>query len=166
MSDHEILELKPISTPTLSEAITRADACRLYNDPELAETICLEVFAVQPDNQHNLRTLILVIGDLLVKPGSRVSAHEGLAHVARLESAYERAFYSGLLAEREGRAFLLRTHGDAYASFRQAMDWYEQADALGEPDNHEARLRYNACVRTLEREELEPPQWEQELPLE
>ncbi len=36
------------------------------------------------------------------------------------------------------------------------MQWYEQAKALASEHNDEAILRWNACLRTLRRERLQP----------
>jgi len=165
----EEFELKKISKQAVPQAIEKAEQYRLLNDPELAESICLDVLAAEPDNQRNLRTLVLAITDQFQSPGSRVGPRDALAHVAKLESEYERLYYTGLIAEREGRASLARTHGatHAYESFREAMAWYEKADALSPPNNNDARLRYNTCVRTIKREGLEPaPRQASELPLE
>ncbi len=57
----------------------------------------------------------------------------------------------------------------AYDLFRQAMDWYEKAEALRPPGNDDALLRWNTCARILARDsDLRPePQEERvELPLE
>ena len=162
-------ELKSISKQAVPQAIEKAEQYRLLNDPELAESICLDVLAAEPDNQRNLRTLVLAITDQFQSPGSRVSPRDALSHVANLESEYERVYYTGLVAEREGRACLARTHGSAHAydCFREAMAWYEKADGISPPNNNDARLRYNTCVRTIQRERLEPaPRQASELPLE
>ncbi len=169
MTEREPLKLKQISREAVPHALEKAEQYRLLNDPELAESICLDVLAVDTENQRNLRTLILAISDQFANPGSRVGPRDALAYVAKLKSEYERIYYTGLIAEREGRACLGRKHGaqHAYDGFRQAMSWYEQADGLSPPDNNDARLRYNTCLRTIERENLEPPtHQESELPLE
>ena len=167
MTDH--LELKRISQDAVPHAIEKAEQYRLLNDPELAESICLDVLAVDPDNQKNLKMLILAVTDQFANSGSRVGPREALQHVEKLTSEYDRLYYSGLIAEREARALLGRTHGAAHAffGFRQAMNLYERADALAPAGNNDARLRYNTCVRTIQREHLEaPPPSESELPLE
>ncbi|HEU5077491.1 MAG TPA: hypothetical protein VFU02_25035 [Polyangiaceae bacterium] len=169
MADQLDLELKRISHDAVPQAIDKAGQYRLLNDPELAESICLDVLAVDPTNQKNLKTLILAISDQFANSSSRVGPRDALLHVEKLASEYERLYYTGLVAEREARAFLGRTHATAHAffGFRQAMSWYEKADALAPAGNNDARLRYNTCVRTIQREHLEaPPASESELPLE
>ena len=54
----------------------------------------------------------------------------------------------------------------AYDGFRHAMEWYERAEQLRPPGNVDAVLRWNSCVRAIERERLEPESREPELPLE
>ena len=53
----------------------------------------------------------------------------------------------------------------AYQWVRQAMDFYEQAEALRPPGNDDALLRWNTCARIIEKnrlvareeENVEPP---------
>jgi len=54
----------------------------------------------------------------------------------------------------------------AYEGLHEAMQHYEQADALKPAGVDDAILRWNACVRTIERESLQPRRDEPELPLE
>jgi hypothetical protein len=44
----------------------------------------------------------------------------------------------------------------AYELLREAMFWYERAEAVRPPDNDDATLRWNACVRTITARRLEP----------
>jgi hypothetical protein len=41
--------------------------------------------------------------------------------------------------------------------FRDAMAWYEKAEAIRPAGNDEALLRWNTCVRTISSAHLEPP---------
>jgi hypothetical protein len=54
----------------------------------------------------------------------------------------------------------------AYEGLHEAMQHYEQADALKPAGIDDAILRWNACVRTIQREGLQPRRDEPELPLE
>jgi len=166
MDSDEAFELIEICPESVPRALASAERYRMLSDSELAETICLEVRAIEPHHQQNLRTLILAISDQFARPGARVSRHEALAYVRELESEYERCYYTGLVAEREARVALIRSRVDAYAIFREAMWWYEKADSLTSRLNYHARLRHNTCARTITREGLEPPEREAELPLE
>jgi hypothetical protein len=162
------LELKTISQGAVPSAIARAEHYRLLNEPELAESICRDVLVVDPKNQKNLRVLILAITDQFASAGARVGKKEVLGLITELEGEFERCYYSGLVAEREGRACLTRSHAaqEAYHGFSDAMAWYEKADGLSPAGNEDAKLRYNTCLRTIQRERLQAPAPEPELPLE
>jgi hypothetical protein len=100
-------------------------------------------------------------------PRGAADVKRARAFVTRLTDEYERAYYTGLICERQGRAYLARTAGSlAYGPFREAMEWYEKAERIRPPGNDDAILRWNSCVRTIRRERLEPRGEERELPLE
>ncbi len=44
----------------------------------------------------------------------------------------------------------------AYEAYRLAMDFYERAEKLRPPDVHSAIVRWNTCVRVIEKYRLEP----------
>jgi hypothetical protein len=70
-----------------------------------------------------------------------------------MRSDYERAYYAGIIAERQAGVHLERNAaGDgaiAYNWLRLAMDWYEKAEALRPVGNDDPILRWNACARTI-----------------
>ncbi len=161
--------LKRISTDAIEHSVERAEHYRLLNDPEQAESICLDILAVDPTNGQARITLILSLTDQFQQGGGSHGVRRAKEHLARLPGEYERAYYAGLVAERQGRAHLL--HGGmerafAYEGLHEAMQHYEQADALKPVGVDDAILRWNACVRTIERESLQPRRDEPELPLE
>jgi len=161
-------ELKSISKDGIPHALEKAERYRLLNDPAQAESICRDVLAVDPANQVALRVLILSLTDQFGANSAAGAAREARQHVAELTDEYERAYYTGIVYERETRAYLQRKNvvrSAAYDGFRHAMDWYEKAEAL-RPKDTDAVLRWNSCVRAIERERLEPEQAEPELPLE
>lgn len=163
------LELKRISPDGIPHALEKAERYRLLNDPAQAESICRDVLAVDPDNQTALRALILSLTDQFSASGAAASAREARGHIAQLDDEYDRAYYTGIVYERETRAYLERKNvvrSAAYDGFRHAMEWYERAEALRPPGNVDAVLRWNSCVRAIERERLEPEPAEPELPLE
>ena len=163
-------QLKRISADGIPHAMEKAERYRLLNDPAQAESICHDVLAVDADNQDALRCLILSLTDQFGESGAANAAREARAHIVKLSDEYERAYYTGLVHERETRAYLNRKNvvrSAAYDGFRHAMEWYERAEALRPPANDDAVLRWNSCVRAIERERLEPAtRDEHELPLE
>jgi hypothetical protein len=161
-------ELKAISAGAIEKAIEKAERYRLLNDPEQAESICRDVLRVEAQHQAALRILILALTDQFAHGHGHGGGREARDHVARLHDAYERTYYLGLVAEREARA-LLERHGvgsAAYHGFRQAMDHYEEAEAIRPAGNDDALLRWNSCVRSIERHRLEAEADSGELPLE
>ena len=165
----ERFALKRISTDAVDRAVDRAEHYRLLNDPEQAESICLDILAVDGGNEPASIALILSLTDQFRRGGGSHGVRRANEHVGKLSGKYERAYYAGLVAERQGRAHLL--HGGmerafAYEGLYEAMQYYEQADALKPAGVDDAILRWNACVRTIERESLQPRRDEPELPLE
>ena len=154
----EKFELKPIDAGYLARAIEKAERYRLLNWPQEAESICLDILAVEGDNQQAIEILVLALADQFLEQGRAPRAKQAREWVKKIADDYERAYLSGIIHEREGRAHLTRGFDTsfAYESFRDAMECYEQAQRQAEPGNQEAVLRYNSCVRTIERERLEP----------
>jgi hypothetical protein len=163
MSD-DGFELKPISTAAVPKAIKKAEQYRLLNEPEQAESICLDILAAQPDDQYTLTVLILAITDQFTQEGSASAVRRAGEYVMQLEDEYQRHYYRGLVFEREGRHHLSRgkQRGAAYESFLDAMDEYEKAERLRPEGDDSAVLRWNACARAIRRAQLEPPSPEQE----
>jgi hypothetical protein len=160
--------LKRLSPPGIPRALEKAERYRLLNQPVEAESICLDILAVDPRHQRALVVLILALTDQFRQPERRTTDREARAYLDRLSDPYQRAYYAGIIAEREGRALLRRSSdlGSAYACFREAMEWYEKAETLRAPDNEDALLRWNSCLRAIQRERLAPPAERTELPLE
>jgi len=165
----ERFALKRISPDAIVHAVERAEHYRLLNDPEQAESICLDILAVDDRNERALITLILSLTDQFRRGGSSHGVRRAKEHVRKLSGDYERAYYAGVVAERQGRAHLL--HGGmqrtfAYEGLHEAMQHYQEANALKPAGVDDAILRWNACVRTIQREGLKPRRDEPELPLE
>lgn len=160
------MKLKAIAREGIPHALEKAERYRLLNDPAQAESICRDVIAVDSSHQQALRVLILALTDQFGE--SPASSGEARAYVKQLEDEYERAYYTGIVFERETRAYLRRKNvvrSAAYDGFHHAMEWYERAGEL-RPGDVDAVLRWNSCVRAIEAERLEPESASQELPLE
>jgi hypothetical protein len=144
-------ELKPLSTDAIEAALAKAERYRLLNEPEEAESICLDVLAVEPDNQAAHVMLLLARTDQFGHvPGAHHRAREVLTS---LHSDYDRAYYAGIIAERRAKAQVAhgRSSVGAYDWLMEAMRDYEIADGLRPHGNDDARLRWNACARFLDR---------------
>ena len=162
----ESFTLRLIDIEALPRALEKAERYRLLSEPQEAESICEDVLAADPNNQRAIVMLTLALTDQSDTDDARVNDARDWAR--RLTDAYERIYYEGLTWEREGRALLKRRHGSefAYDFFRAAMDCYEQASAISPPNDDDAILRWNTCVRTIQRKHLAPRPDEPELLLE
>jgi hypothetical protein len=151
-----MFELKRITRDGVSAALHKAERYRLLNEPVAAESICRDVLACDPENQQALIMLVLSLSDQFAT-GSEMTRGVRAARdlLAQVKDEYKRAYYSGIICERRAEAQLrLGAPGAeeiAYDWFREAMEWYEQAERLRSPGNDEAILRWNTCARTLNR---------------
>jgi len=150
------MELKPITGAGVPAALQKAERYRLLNDSACAESICLDVLQVDPENQQALITLLLSITDQFEEETAD-GVQRAREVLPRLRDEYKRAYYSGIICERRAKA-QLRRHvlGAADVAsdwFHQAMTWYEKAEALRPAGNDESILRWNTCARMLSRHE-------------
>jgi hypothetical protein len=153
------MNLKPITREGIPAALQKAERYRLLNDSSAAESICLDVLEIDPTNQEALVSLLLAITDQF-RHGQPEGVSRARQVLPRLTDEYERVYYAGIISERRARAHLDR---DALGStevaaewFRDAMRWYEKAEIMRPGGNDEAILRWNTCVRMLERHEKAP----------
>ncbi len=146
-----MFELKPLSKESIPKALEKADRYRLLNEPAEAESICLDILAADPDNQRALVVMILAVSDQLDHEGFVVGEHQTNELFMRLHDDYERAYYTGVLCERRGKATRGRPIPEsvAYEWFREAMSWYEKAETIRPPGNDDAILRWNTCARIV-----------------
>lgn len=148
-----MFELKTLSKSAVPAALAQAQRYRLLNEPAEAESICLDVLRVDPDNQEALVTLILSYTDQFPDGVAARPAAAAEKVVARLTDDYKRYYYSGIVRERRGKAVLKH---DRPGSGRTAQEWlrdamrcYEKAEAIRPEENDEALLRWNTCARIL-----------------
>jgi hypothetical protein len=162
--------LKPIAPESLARALEKAERYRLLNEPHFAESICLDVLALDPNHQQALVIYLLALTDQFGENREGgVSRAQGV--VAKLHGEYERCYYTGIVHERRGKARLsqggLGSGAAAFELLHDAMHWYEKAQTMHPTGNDDAILRYNTCVRLIQDYRLEPPVHERhEYPLE
>ena len=162
------VELKPISRESVRAALQKAERYRVINDPSSAESICLDVLTLEPGNQQALITLLLAITDQFAE-GPTEGVRRAREVLPRLDDEYKRAYYGGIICERCAKA-QLRPEAPgagekAYYWLREAMSWYEKAEALRSPGNDESILRWNTCARLLDRNEHLKPRAEEPMEL-
>src|SRR5271154_2249072 len=122
------LPLKTLSMDAIPRAQEKADRYRLLGEPVQAESICLDILKIDPDNQCALITLLLALTDQFGH-GYRLGEMEPRDVIDRLKSDYERAYYTGIVAERRAKAVLdqnaAQTGSLAYDFLTSAMRCYE-----------------------------------------
>jgi hypothetical protein len=143
--------LKCISRDSLSGALAKAERYRLLHEPEEAESICRDILTVAPANQQAIVSLILALTDQIGHDPQAFG--KALDTIECLQTPYDRAYYAGIAWERRAKA---RHRGGGQGSLHyvyewvvKAMDLFEKAEPLRPPDNDDALLRWNACVRYL-----------------
>lgn len=163
-----MFELKKLTKDGIAAALRKVERYRLLNEPWEAESICLDILETDANNQEALIQLLLSLTDQF-KWSRGATWQDARALVPRLTDAYHRAYYSGIIAERQAAVHLERNApGDgpiAYDWLRQAMQAYERAEPLRPAGNDDAILRWNTCARTIMRHAHVHPAPEAEQPV-
>lgn len=151
-------ELKPISAEAIPEALRKAERYRLLNEPSLAQSICEDILRVDAGNQEALKAMLLSVTDQF---GHGTALSEAKSLLPRILDDYDRQYHTGIVYERWASMWLRDGHPGAnfraYDSLREAMHWFELAEARRPAGNDDAMLRWNTCARTLMRNpELRP----------
>jgi len=144
-------KLKPISSAGINEAISKAELYRYLNEPGEAESICRDILVQDPQHQTALRLLGLSITDQF--SGGHSDRYTEASDIFRsLTNAYERAYYSGILQERKAKAQLRagRPPHTVRPAFEAALKCFAEAEQISPPNNDDAILRWNRCVRLLQ----------------
>src|SRR5205085_3702086 len=134
-------ELKRLSAEAISAALERAERYRLLNEPLQAESICLDILAVDPQNQQALVVLLLALSEQF---GENITEKLDRAWsiLPKLNDEYQQAYYQGLLLERQARLYMRSdapgSNFSAYDLFREAMRLFETAERLRPSGNDEA----------------------------
>ena len=150
-----MFELKKLSVDAIPAALEKANRYRLLNEPGAAESIYLDVLAVDPENQEALTNIVLAMSDRFGKDyaigDSRVAEY-----LTKIKDDYARTYYTGIMYERRGKATLAKNGVGAFELLRQAMDCFATAETMRPPGHDDAILRWNGCARVITRNNLEP----------
>jgi hypothetical protein len=150
-----MFELKPLHHEAVPAALEKANRYRLLNEPGAAESIYLDVLAIEPDNQEALINIVLAMSDRFGKDYAIGDQHI-TEYLMRIHGDYERYYYRGIMYERRAKALLTRGGVGAFELFRHAMDCFEEAEAIRPAGNDDAILRWNGCARIIIANNLEP----------
>src|SRR6185295_19477098 len=152
-------ELKRLSPDAVPAALERAERYRLLNEPVQAESICLDIIALEPGNQQALVILLLSLSEQF---GENITEKLDRAWsiLPKLKDEYQQAYYQGILLERQARLYMRSeapgSNFSAHDLFQEAMRLYEKAERLKPAGNDEALLRWNTCARTITGANLQP----------
>jgi tetratricopeptide (TPR) repeat protein len=149
--------LKTISKDGIPEAISKIELYRYLNEPEEAESICRDILAADPANQLATRLLGLTLTDQFDGRNSDRYA-EAEKVFQSLTDPYELLYYRGLLQERHGKALAKAgAPSEVLAEYlNDAMRSFEEAEKIRPARNDDAMLRWNRCVRLLEKLDRAP----------
>jgi len=150
-----MFELKQLNHEAIPAALEKANRYRLLNEPEAAESIYLDILAIDPDNQEALVGVVLAMSDRFAKDYA-VGDGRIQDFIAKMQTDYERAYYTGIVYERRAKAVLEKGGINAYELFEQAMECFEKAEARRPSGNDDAILRWNGCARIITRNNLTP----------
>lgn len=145
------LNLKPVSRAGIAEALSKVEVYRYLNEPGEAESICRDILAVEPENQAALRLLGLAITDQFT--GESTDRYSEAENAFRsLTDRYSSVYHLGLLQERMAKGQLRagRLPHTVLPIFEKAMKYFEEAERIRPPNNDDAILRWNRCVRILQ----------------
>jgi len=147
-----VFEFKLLSRDGLPGALAKGERYRLLGQPWEAENIYLDVLQVEPESQPALVGLVLALTDQFGQSRAATVARAREA-LGRIHDGYERSYYAGIICERRARALLDHARPGAasavYELVREALSWYEEAEARRPAGNDDAILRWNACTRLL-----------------
>ena len=145
-------KLRPLGKDAIETALSKAEHYRLLNQPKLAESICLDVLNLEPQNQRANIVLLLSLTDQF---GHTLSSgtKQAQAIADNLKDEFSRIYYTGIIHERQGNVALnSAVHGsdwDAYEWYIEAMDLFDRAEAISPPGNDDSVLRWNTCARII-----------------
>ena len=143
---------KEIPRSAIPAALEKALRYRLLNEPREAESICLDILAVDPDHKQALATRLLALTDQFEAEFAE-ALDRAKEVLASLSDDYDREYYAGIINERWAKAQLTRgiPPMTVIGWLREAMQCYERAEELGASDDPDAILRWNTCARLMDR---------------
>jgi hypothetical protein len=146
-----------LSKDSIPDAMKKAERYRLLGEPDEAESVCLDILQVDPENQEAKIDLILAISDQFGRE-RRPRVELAMKVVGELKDEYQRRYYEAVVLEREARAHLDLDTPPVLVFLRycEAMDRFAAAAAIRPVGDDSAVIRWNACVRAIRRRQLQP----------
>lgn len=164
-----MFRLKTLTVESIPSALQKAERYRLLNEPNEAESICLDILKVAPDNQEALNMLLLAYTDKF-KEALYPAFRQAIGVLEQMDSAYCKAYYRGIIFERRAK-FHMNQGGPGCGELvhdwcTRAMAEYERAMEAYPSGNQDEVLRWNTCARMLnENPHLQPAAGNREVEL-
>ena len=154
------MEYHKIDKDSIEDVLERAKQYRSLLQPDMAISICMDIFAVDKNNQDALVIYILALTDELSQSESKVHQKKITDSIKRLDSKFLQHYYSGIFFERQARSLLKHSmsRSFAYEGFIEAIAEFEIAEKMAPEHCADPILRYNSCIRTIKKEKLQPRQ--------
>lgn len=150
--------LKALSHEGVESALAKAERYRLLNEPSQAESICLDILGIEPDNQPALICYILAQTE-------QKAFSSALGAIAKLGTEYDRCYYSGIVWERRARSLhddkVRGAQSSVYEWMAKALEYFDHAATIHPAGNDDAVLRWNTCVRFLQKHPSVAPRMEE-----
>lgn len=147
-------ELKTLHPDAVPRALAKAERYRLLNEPNQAESICRDVLEADGANQEALTMLLLALTEQFTDDPKAFA--EAARVAGQLRDDYDRAYYTGIVWERRAIEHLKHDGpilgAQVYDWLREAMTWFERAEAIRPAGNDDSLLRWNACARKIMRD--------------
>src|SRR5262245_51731875 len=120
-------ELKLLSPDAVPRALAKAERYRLLNEPGAGESIGRDALDVDPDSQAPLVTVPIALSEQFDDMVT-VTVNDAWSTAQRIQSDYDRQYYTGIVWERRAKARLKRgipgCGPRAYEWLREAMEFY------------------------------------------
>src|SRR5437868_15549351 len=146
-----------LSKDSIPDALKKAERYRLLGEPDEAESVCLDILQVDPENQDAMVDLILAISDQFGRE-RRPRVDLAMKVVGELKDEYQHRYYEAVVLERDAPAHIDLDTPPVLVFLRycEAMDRFASAATIRPPGDDSAVIRWNACVRAIRRRQLQP----------
>jgi tetratricopeptide (TPR) repeat protein len=104
----DMYELKKLSSDALPSALAKAKQYRFLGEPDEAESICLDILAVDPDHQDALIVLLLSLTDKFKYRHNELHRcySKALEILEKLDDSYCKYYYLGIIYEKRAKHHL------------------------------------------------------------
>ena len=104
-----------IDKDSIENVLERAKQYRSLLQPEMAISICLDIFAIDKNNQETLVIYILALTDQLGQSESKIHHKKITGSIKKLDSKFLRHYYTGIFLERQARSLLNHSMSRSFA---------------------------------------------------